>query len=62
MQTAIEIEKKLKKLGSAKKAKACAWYFKTGEGQYGYGDVFIGVTVPEQRKLAKEYKNLNLQK
>ncbi len=60
MQTATDIEKKLKKLGSAKKAKACAWYFKTGKGQYGYGDVFVGVTVPEQRKVAKEYKVLQL--
>jgi 3-methyladenine DNA glycosylase AlkD len=60
MQTALEIEKKLKKLGNAKKAKACAWYFKTGKGQYGFGDVFVGVTVPEQRKIAKEYKNLPL--
>ena len=60
MQTAAEIEKKLKRLGSAEKAKACAWYFKTGKGQYGYGDIFVGVTVPEQRKIAKEYKNLAL--
>jgi len=61
MLTATQIEKTLKKLGSAEKAKASAWYFKTGEGQYGHGDIFAGVTVPEQRKVAKEYKEISLE-
>ena len=42
------------KICNPEKAKASSWFFKTGEGQYGYGDQFIGVTVPEQRKLAKK--------
>lgn len=54
------VEQELKKLGSKKKAAASAWFFKTGKGQYGYGDVFIGVTVPEQRKIAKQFKNFPL--
>lgn len=52
--------KEFKSLASAEKAKASGWFFKTGEGQYGYGDEFIGVTVPEQRKLAKKYQDLPL--
>ncbi|MFH1178627.1 MAG: DNA alkylation repair protein [bacterium] len=61
MSTAAEVEKKLKKLGSQKKARASAWFFKTKKkGDYGYGDVFVGVTVPEQRKVAKEFKELTL--
>ena len=55
MQTASSVIKELKKLGSPKRAKASIWFFKTGKGQYGYGDVFFGVTVPEQRKVAKRY-------
>lgn len=58
MQTAKNVEQALKKLGTKKKAESSAWFFKTGVGQYGYGDVFIGVTVPEQRKIAKQYFDL----
>ncbi|MFA6364775.1 MAG: DNA alkylation repair protein [Candidatus Paceibacterota bacterium] len=58
--TATQVERELKRHGTKVKAKASAWFFKTEKGQYGYGDVFIGVTVPEQRKIAKGYKELPL--
>ncbi len=50
----------LKKIATPKKAKASLWFFKTGKGEYGDGDKFIGVSVPEQRKIASKYKNLSL--
>ena len=55
------IKKELKKAGSPQKAKDSARFFKTGLGEYGAGDVFVGVSVPEQRKIAGKYKNLSLQ-
>lgn len=47
----------LKKVTNAKKAAFFPKFFKTAKGQYGYGDKFLGVTVPEQRKIAKSFYN-----
>jgi len=47
------------KLSSKKRAKHNQRYFKTGDGQYGYGDVFIGLTVPQCRDLAGKYKDIS---
>ena len=54
-----EIRKQLKGLGNEEKAKKHQRFFKTCPGEYGEGDIFIGVTVPELRKLAKEYKTIS---
>lgn len=61
MLTATTIINALKAVSTPEKAKASSWFFKTDEGQYGHGDVFIGVTVPEQRKIAKQFKQLPLE-
>lgn len=55
-----KIEKDLNKLASLQRKKSNEWFFKTGVGQYGHGDVFMGVSVPDSRKVAKKYfKNVS---
>jgi len=54
------IRKQLQQLGSEEKAKVLKRFFKTGPGEYGEGDVFIGVRVPDLRKLVKEYQDITI--
>jgi 3-methyladenine DNA glycosylase AlkD len=55
-----ELRRALRKASSPARARSSARFFKTGLGQYGQGDVFIGVAVPEIRKLSRRLRNLSL--
>jgi 3-methyladenine DNA glycosylase AlkD len=55
---ARDVQKRLKKLGNPEHAAISQKFFKTGQGQYGQGDIFIGIRVPVLRKLVKEFKDL----
>jgi 3-methyladenine DNA glycosylase AlkD len=61
MSQVSEIQSALRALGSVEKAKNSSWFFKTGPGQYGEGDKFIGVTLPEQRIVAKANRDASLE-
>lgn len=58
--TAKDVEKALMKIADKPKGEFLARFFKTGKGQYAEGDVFLGITVPAQRKVAVEFKALPL--
>ena len=58
MNVVLDLIKTLDGLSDEKRAKASAWFFKTGKGQYGEGDKFIGISVPKLRKVAKEFKHI----
>lgn len=60
MKKLEDLKLKLNKFGSPKRAKVSQWFFKTGPGQYGEGDKFLGLSVPVQRKLAYQYLDLSL--
>jgi 3-methyladenine DNA glycosylase AlkD len=55
-----QIKTDLTLLRNPEKEKILASFFKTGKGQYGEGDVFLGIPVPEQRKVAKKYVDISL--
>ena len=52
------LRKDVQALANPKKAKLVQGYFKTGPGQYGEGDIFLGLTVPQSRTIAVKYKDL----
>jgi 3-methyladenine DNA glycosylase AlkD len=58
MATARELQRRLRDLGSPEAAALAARFFKTGPGQYGEGDIFLGIRVPALRKLAREHCSL----
>ena len=63
LMTAKEVVNALKLVATEERRKANEWFFKTGKGEYGYGDIFLGVTVPNIRRIAKKFgQEISLQK
>lgn len=52
--------KDLQALANAKKAAFFPKFFKAGKGEYAEGDVFLGISVPDVRSVAKKYSDLSL--
>jgi DNA alkylation repair enzyme len=59
-QTAAGVMEGLAALADPDRAASSQGFFKTASGQYGAGDEFIGVTVPQQRGVAKRFRSLPL--
>lgn len=58
--TASQVQKSLREKHNPEKAVFFPRFFKSGPGEYAEGDQFLGVIVPEQRKIAKQYRELPL--
>lgn len=56
----IDIRKEILKEKNPAQAIILQRFFKTGKGEYGEGDIFYGIKVPVQRKIAKTFYDLSL--
>jgi 3-methyladenine DNA glycosylase AlkD len=59
--SATQVQKEIQALANRGRAHDLQKFFQTAPGQYGEGDVFLGLTVPEVRSIAREYKGISLQ-
>lgn len=59
--TAKDVKQKLKSLATPDVARSSVRFFKTGPGEYGEGDIFIGIKVPTLRTVSREFRSLPLE-
>ncbi len=55
-----DLRKDLDKMKDPSRAKQLGRFFKTGKGEYGEGDIFLGIQVPRQREIAKKYYSFDM--
>ncbi|MBV9678994.1 MAG: DNA alkylation repair protein [Acidobacteriaceae bacterium] len=59
ISTSAQVKRDLLALADKDRAANLAWFFKTGKGEYGEGDYFLGIPVPVQRKIAARHRSLS---
>ncbi len=59
-ETVQNLLDEIEKISDPLRASHAQRFFKTGPGQYGEGDVFVGITMPQLRRICRQYKGLNL--
>ena len=62
MHTAQDIEQAIRAEANPDKVKTLSGFFKTGKGEYGEQDIFIGIPVPMTRSIVKQYLDTPLAK
>ena len=60
MFTATQAREALEELENGYQADQLGWFFKTGPGEYGEGDKFLGLKVPQTREVSKRFQDLSL--
>ncbi|HYR11889.1 MAG TPA: DNA alkylation repair protein [Longimicrobium sp.] len=58
--SAAQIEARLREIGDPEHARFVAGYFRTGPGEYGEGDRFLGIRIPALRALVREYRGVSI--
>ncbi|HUV72057.1 MAG TPA: DNA alkylation repair protein [Clostridia bacterium] len=54
------LKQELKRLANPKRADNSLRFFKTAKGEYGEGDIFLGITTPVLKKIVRKYQTLSL--
>ena len=55
-----QIKNEMENLANPRKARILSRFFKTGRGQYGEGDLFLGITVPQTRAVARKFREAEM--
>src|SRR5688572_27612520 len=55
-----DARRKLRAVANSDRAAGSVRYFKTGPGEYGEGDKFLGITAPDLRRLAREFQSMSI--
>jgi 3-methyladenine DNA glycosylase AlkD len=61
MQTAAKARAALEELENGYQADQLGWFFKPGPGEYGEGDRFLGLKVPQTREVSKRFQDLSFE-